>query len=42
MLADPRLTGRAYGEHIFASLPLMRKTRNEQTVLDFIERGFKK
>ncbi len=42
MLADPRLTGRAYGEHIFASLPLMRKTRHEQTVLDFIERGFKK
>ena len=41
MLADPRLTGRAYGEHIFSSLPLMRKTRNEQTVLDFIERGFK-
>lgn len=41
MLADPRLTGRAYGEHIFASLPLMRKTRHEQTVLDFIERGFK-
>lgn len=41
MLADPRLTGRAYGEHIFASLPPMRKTRDEQKVLEFIERGFK-
>lgn len=41
MLADPRLTGRDYGKHIFASLPPMRKTRNEQTVLEFIERGFK-
>lgn len=41
MLADPRLTGRAYGEHIFASLPPMRKTRDERKVLEFIERGFK-
>lgn len=41
LLADPRLIGRAYGEHIFASLPSMRKTRDERTVLDFIERGFK-
>ncbi|MDP3561102.1 MAG: ATP-dependent DNA helicase [Legionellaceae bacterium] len=36
MIADPRLTGRDYGQHIFASLPAMRKTRDEQTVLDFI------
>ena len=36
MIADPRLTGRAYGQRIFASLPLMRKTRDEQTVLSFI------
>ncbi len=41
MIADPRLTGRAYGERIFASLPPMQKTRDEQTVLDFINRGFK-
>lgn len=40
MLADPRLIGRPYGEHIFASLPLMRKTRDEKNVLAFIERGF--
>lgn len=36
MIADPRLTGRDYGKRIFASLPMMRKTRDEQTVLDFI------
>jgi ATP-dependent DNA helicase DinG len=36
MLADPRLTGRAYGQRIFASLPMMRKTRDEQTALHFI------
>lgn len=41
VLADPRLTGRSYGERIFASLPLMRKTRDEQKVIEFIERGFK-
>lgn len=37
VLADPRLTGRAYGQRIFASLPLMRKTRDEKTALAFIE-----
>lgn len=37
MIADPRLTGRAYGKQIFASLPPLRKTREEQSVLDFIE-----
>lgn len=36
MIADPRLTGRDYGKRIFASLPKMRKTRDEQTVLTFI------
>ncbi len=36
MIADPRLTSRDYGRHIFASLPSMRKTRDEQTVLTFI------
>ncbi|PJD93353.1 MAG: ATP-dependent DNA helicase DinG [Legionella sp.] len=41
MIADPRLTGRAYGEHIFASLPPIGKTRDEKTVLAFIERGFR-
>ena len=37
MIADPRLTGRDYGKRIFESLPLMRKTRDEKTVLTFIE-----
>ncbi|MDP1602576.1 MAG: ATP-dependent DNA helicase [Legionella sp.] len=37
MIADPRLTGREYGRHIFASLPSLRKTRDEQSVLNFIE-----
>ncbi len=36
MIADPRLTGRDYGRQIFASLPAMRKTRDEQVVLAFI------
>jgi ATP-dependent DNA helicase DinG len=36
MIADPRLTGRAYGKLILDSLPPMRKTREEQTVLAFI------
>lgn len=36
MIADPRLTGRDYGYHIFASLPSLRKTRDEQSVLEFI------
>lgn len=36
MIADPRLTGRDYGRQIFASLPAMRKTRDEQVVLNFI------
>ena len=37
MIADPRLTARDYGQRIFASLPAMRKTRDEQTVLLFIK-----
>lgn len=37
MIADPRLTGRAYGQQIFASLPPLRKTRDEALVLKFIE-----
>lgn len=36
MIADPRLTARDYGQRIFASLPAMRKTRDEETVLAFI------
>ena len=36
MIADPRLTAREYGQRIFDSLPPMRKTRDEQTVLSFI------
>ncbi len=38
MIADPRLTGRDYGRHIFASLPPLRRTRDEQTVLSFIDK----
>lgn len=37
MIADPRLTGREYGQRIFASLPMMRKTRDEEMVLRFIK-----
>lgn len=37
MIADPRLTGRDYGRSIFASLPALLKTRDEKTVLTFIE-----
>lgn len=37
MIADPRLTARDYGQRILASLPAMRKTRDEQTVLMFIK-----
>lgn len=37
MIADPRLTGRDYGKQVFASLPSLRKSRDEQTVLHFID-----
>ena len=37
MIADPRLTGRPYGQTIMASLPPMPKTRDESTVIKFIE-----
>lgn len=36
MIADPRLTARPYGQSILASLPKMRKTRDEEIVLQFI------
>lgn len=36
MIADPRLTGREYGRHIFNSLPGLPKTRDEHKVLHFI------
>lgn len=36
MIADPRLTSRDYGRIIFESLPALKKTRDEQTVLAFI------
>jgi ATP-dependent DNA helicase DinG len=36
MIADPRLTARDYGRQVFASLPNMRKTRDEHVVLSFI------
>ncbi len=37
MIADPRLTARNYGRHIFNSLPSMPKTRDEKRVLMFID-----
>lgn len=37
MIADPRLTARDYGRYIFASLPALPKTRDEQKVLTFID-----
>lgn len=40
MIADPRLTSRNYGKQIFASLPNMKKTRDEQKILDFIHALF--
>ncbi|ETO93744.1 ATP-dependent DNA helicase [Legionella oakridgensis] len=40
MIADPRLTARDYGRRIFASLPNMRKTRDEHGVLEFINTLF--
>lgn len=37
VIADPRLIARNYGRQLFESLPPLRKTRDEQTVLDFIQ-----
>ncbi|MCC5791565.1 MAG: ATP-dependent DNA helicase [Legionellaceae bacterium] len=37
IIADPRLTGRAYGQVIFASLPKVPRTRDQTRVLAFIE-----
>jgi ATP-dependent DNA helicase DinG len=37
VIADPRLTARAYGGTILSSLPKMQKTRSEQVILEFIE-----
>lgn len=37
VVCDPRLSGRAYGEVFFNSLPSVNKTRDKQCVLDFIE-----
>jgi ATP-dependent DNA helicase DinG len=36
MIADPRLTAREYGRHIFNSLPSLPRTRDEHRVLEFI------
>lgn len=36
VIADPRLIARNYGRQLFESLPPLRKTRDEQTVLNFI------
>lgn len=37
VIADPRVTSRDYGKAIFSSLPDLPKTRDEQTVLNFIK-----
>ena len=37
VIADPRLTARNYGRLLFSSLPPIPKTRDEQTVLNFIQ-----
>ncbi len=37
VIADPRLIARNYGRQLFESLPSLRKTRDEQTVLNFID-----
>ncbi len=36
VIADPRLTSREYGRHIFNSLPKLLKTREEAKALNFI------
>lgn len=38
VIADPRLTGRAYGQSILASLPFVLKTRDLEKVLIFIQK----
>lgn len=40
MIADPRLVAKAYSRQIFESLPKMPKTRDEKTVLTFIDTLF--
>lgn len=37
VVADPRLSEKSYGELFFASLPLLNKTRDRQSVLEFID-----
>ncbi len=37
MICDPRIVARDYGRIFLASLPPMQRTRNEQTVLSFLE-----
>lgn len=37
VIADPRLSSREYGRQIMASLPVARKTRDEQKILKFID-----
>jgi ATP-dependent DNA helicase DinG len=37
VLADPRLTGRAYGQQVFASLPAIPKTRDAKKAITFIQ-----
>lgn len=42
VLADPRLTGRSYGAQVFASLPLLPKTRDREKALAFIQTMIRK
>jgi len=37
MICDPRLISRPYGRRIWQSLPPMKRTRDPQTVTDFIK-----
>ncbi len=40
MICDPRLISRPYGRRIWQSLPPMKRTRDPQTVADFIKTTF--
>lgn len=42
VLADPRITAREYGRVVLSSLPNLPKTRDEQTVLNFIKNNISK
>ncbi|WP_334157544.1 ATP-dependent DNA helicase [Oryzomicrobium sp.] len=39
MICDPRMVDKPYGRRVWRSLPPMRRTRDEQVVLDFFAEG---